>query len=57
MPSRARRSGALRKPLGEVLIAPRSNRPEDVERVTRGVIAPALIEVVLEEATGVKGEA
>jgi len=57
MPSRARRSSALRKPLGEVLIAPRSNRPEDVERVTRAVIAPALIEVVLEEATGVKGEA
>jgi len=57
MPSRVRRSGALRKPLGEVLIAPRSNRPEDVERVTRLMIAPALIEVVLEEATGMKGEA
>ncbi len=57
MPSRARRPDPLRNPRGEVLIAPRSERPEDVGRVTRAVIARALIDVLLEETAGVEGEA
>ena len=57
MPSRARRPDPLREIRGEVLIAPRSERPEDVGRVTRAVIAPALIDVLLEETAGVGGEA
>ena len=54
---RAGRPDPLRKPRGEVLIAPRSERPEDVGRVARTVIAPALIDVLLEETAGVEGEA
>ena len=57
MPSRARRPDPLRKPRGEVCIAPRSERPDDVERVTRAVIAPALIDVLLEETVSVEGQA
>jgi hypothetical protein len=57
MPSRSRRLDSLRKPRGEVCIASRSERPDDVGRVTRAVIAPALIDVLLEETAGVEGEA
>ena len=56
MPSRSRRPDLLRKPRGEVCIAPRSERPHDVGRVTCAVIAPALIDVLLGETAGVEGE-
>ncbi len=56
MPSRARRPDSLSQTRGEVLIAPMSERPQDVGRVTRAVIAPALIDVLLEETAGVEGE-
>ncbi len=57
MRSRAGRPDPLRKPRGEVLIAPRSERPEDVGRIARAVITPALIDVLLKENAGVEGKA
>jgi hypothetical protein len=40
--------GALRaEPRGEVVIASRSERPADVGEVTRRVIVPAVLELVL----------
>jgi hypothetical protein len=51
MRPRAGRSDPLRQGCGEVFLASRSERPEDVGRVVRAVIVPSLLDMLLEEIT------